>query len=74
MNSLEESTSSFIVRVWIEETAEETSQATWRGSITHVQSGEEGYLEDLDEIAAFIAPYLQAMGVKLESFERVKTA
>ena len=57
---------SFIVKVWLEEAAGETGPAVWRGSITHVSSGKRRYLKDLDEIRAFIVPYLEAMGVKLE--------
>jgi hypothetical protein len=56
---------SFVVKVWIEETDVEMSQVAWRGHITHVFSGKRRYLKDLNEITTFVAPYLQAMGVKL---------
>jgi hypothetical protein len=59
-------THSFIVKIWLEETAEEAGRATWRGHITHVPSGERRYLKKLDEITAFIRPYLQEMGVRPE--------
>ena len=55
---------SFVVKIWLEETAEEGGRTTWRGHITHVASRERRYLQDLDKIAAFIAPYLERMGVK----------
>jgi len=55
---------SFIIKVWLEETADEAGQAIWRGRITHVPSGERRYLKDLDDIAAFILPYLDRMGAK----------
>ena len=35
-----DSTLSFIVRIWVEETAEESGRSSWRGHITHVPSGE----------------------------------
>ena len=57
---------SFIVKVWLEETANQTTRALWRGHITHVLTGERRYLQDLDQISAFIAPYLKEMGVKLD--------
>ena len=57
-------TNSFIVRIWLEETAEEAGQATWRGHVTHVPSGERCYVKDLEDIIAAIAPYLEGMGVK----------
>jgi hypothetical protein len=62
---LETTVHPFIVRIWLEETAEEAGQAVWRGHITHVPSGERRYLKELDDIVAFVAPYLEEMGVKL---------
>jgi hypothetical protein len=61
----ESDTHPFIVKIWLEETAEEAGRATWRGHITHVPSGERRYIQDLDSISAFIAPYLEAMGVEV---------
>jgi hypothetical protein len=58
---------SFIVKVWIEETAQEAGQATWRGHITHVPGGERRYLQELQEIPIFIKPYLEALGVQFSS-------
>lgn len=57
-------TQSFIVRVWVEDRAEEADQGTWRGQITHVSNGNRRYLKNLNEIPDFIAPYLEAMGMK----------
>ncbi len=54
---------SFIVKVWLEETAEEAGRPTWRGRITHVPSGKKRYVKNMDEIIAFVVPYLQDMGV-----------
>lgn len=58
---------SFLVRLWIEETAEESAQAangaTWRGHVTHMPSGERRYVQDLGEITAFIRGYLEQAGV-----------
>lgn len=67
MDLFEVNTHPFIIRIWVEETAEEADRATWRGHITHVPSGERRYLKDLGDITAFIAPYLEGMGVKLET-------
>jgi hypothetical protein len=62
----------FIVKVWLEETTEQAGRVTWRGHVTHVSSGERRYLRDLDDIAAFIAPYLEKMGVRLGLLWRVR--
>ena len=65
MDETESEAQSFIVRVWVEERAEEAGRGIWRGHITHVPSHERRYLKKLDEIGDFIAPYLESMGVKL---------
>lgn len=52
---------SFIVKIWLEETAAEAGQAKWRGHITHVPDGVRRYVESLDEISNFISAYLIAM-------------
>jgi hypothetical protein len=72
VDQLELNTHSFVVKIWLEDTAEETGQARWRGHITHVQSGHRRYLESLDGIAAFITPYLVSMGVRLGIYQQVK--
>ena len=69
MDQFEVPTHSFIVKIWLEETAEEAGQALWRGHVTHVPSGERRYLQDLNEIVAFIVPYLEAMGALRGSSE-----
>lgn len=60
---LEDNASAFIVRVWLEQREVEAAPVEWRGSIEHVASGRIKYLTDLDEIARFIRPNLEAMGV-----------
>jgi len=69
MSSVEDSgegadAQSFIIKVWIEDRAGRDDQGVWRGRITHVPSYERRYLKNLGEIEDFIAPYLEAMGVK----------
>lgn len=63
MDEIESEVQSFIVRVWVEECAEEGSRGIWRGHITHVFTGRRLYLKNLDEIGDFIIPHLEAMGV-----------
>ena len=57
---------SFVIRIWLEEPAEETGQELWRGHITHVVSGNRAYFQDLDGIISFLIPYLGQMGVRNE--------
>ena len=56
---------SFVVKVWIEETAAEAGNTMWRGHITHVGTKSRRYIQRLDEIPMFIAPYLQSLGVEV---------
>jgi hypothetical protein len=65
MDSLEPDAQSFIVKVWVEDSAEAGGQGVLRGHITHIPSHERRYLKSLDEIPDFIAPHLEEMGVKL---------
>jgi hypothetical protein len=65
MELYESNTHSFIVKIWLEEIARKTGRATWRGHITLVTTGKRRYFQDLAEIATFIAPYLEEMGVKV---------
>ncbi len=50
-----------MIRIWLEETAEEAGRDFWRGHITHVPSEKRVYLKDLNTILMFIAPYLKAI-------------
>ena len=72
MNSFEATSHPFIVKIWLEETAEEAGRATWRGHITHVPSGKRRYFEDLDDVAVFIESYLEGMGIELDLCGRIR--
>lgn len=63
---------SFIVKVWLEESIEESGRAKWRGHITHVPSGERRYLQTLSAIGDFIVPYLERLGVKFGLRRRLR--
>lgn len=67
----EPETHSFIVKIWLEETASEAGVARWRGSITHVPDGDRQRVSDLTEVGRFIARYLTEMGVRLDMRWRV---
>ena len=71
MDLLEVNTHSFIVRIWLEEVASEDKGALWRGYVRHVPTGEQQYLESLEDILLFIGPYLSKMGMKLRFRSRV---
>lgn len=71
-STLENDTHSFIVKIWLEDRVEKTGRARWRGHITHVPSGVRRYLRSLDDITAFMQPYLRQMGVRLGGSARLR--
>jgi len=72
VNGAEPTVQSFVLKIWLEETAEDTGEVTWRGYIMHVPSNERYYLQDLGRIPVIIARYLEQMGVKLGMLWRVR--
>lgn len=65
MDEIESEAQSFIVKIWVEERAEEGGRGIWRGHITDVSTGRRRYLKNLNEIGDFLAPYIESMGMKL---------
>jgi hypothetical protein len=63
METSENVVHSFVIRVWLEETAVAPQQARWRGQITHIPSKQQRYIEDLDAVLQFMTPYLRSLGV-----------
>ena len=57
-----ESSLSFVIRIWLEETAEEAGQAMWRGHLTHVPSGQRRYFASLPRLSELLTPYLEELG------------
>ncbi len=74
MDLIEFNTHSFIVKIWLEESADDDHKGMWRGHITHVPGGERRYLKGLGEIAGFIVPYLASMGVQVDALSRLRAA
>jgi hypothetical protein len=69
---LEFNTHSFIVKIWLEETADEGGKPSWRGHITHVPSGKRSYLKSLSGMIAFVLPYLRSMGVRFGFIRQIR--
>jgi len=55
----------FVVRIWREPREIPGASPQWRGVIERMSGGERRYVKDVDEISAFIAPYLERMGINL---------
>ncbi len=71
-NLYEFSTLPFVIKIWLEETVEESGRTTWRGYITHVPSGRQRPIKELDDIKAFIVPYLKALGMEFGMLWRAR--
>ena len=70
MDHLENNMHSFVIKLWLEERADKFGRTLWRGRITHVASGEQRFIEDLNEIPPFIKPYLAEIHMKQEKESR----
>jgi hypothetical protein len=64
VDSIQPNTHSFVIKVWVNEVIQEQEPIVWQGRITHVPSGQVRHFVNVDEIAAFVTPYLQQLGVK----------
>jgi len=60
MDTPESKVHSFIVKLWLDESGDESRKAVWHGYITHVPDGERRYLKRLNEIVDFIKHYLES--------------
>lgn len=63
----ESSTHSFVIRVWLEETADEADQTKWRGHITHVPSNQRRYFDDLENIKQIVKSYLERTDFEIQN-------
>ncbi|MCI0394374.1 MAG: hypothetical protein L0322_05495 [Chloroflexi bacterium] len=74
MDLFEEKNHSFILRIWRENSDDSPRwRAAWRGHIKHVPSGEQRYLQSLEEIPLFVVPYLEQMGVRVSLYWRLRS-
>lgn len=64
MDLLETSTQSFVIKIWVEETAEEAGEVLWRGHITHALTGERHHFENLEEMVSVMGTYLKEIGIQ----------
>jgi hypothetical protein len=68
----ENTTCSFIIKIWIEELANEQHPARWRGHVTQVPSQQRRYIQNPYDIVRFIAPYLIALGASTQGYPRIR--
>jgi hypothetical protein len=51
----------FVIHVWLEEPARADSPALWRGSVTNVLDKRKIYFQDLNDLLAFLKPYIEQL-------------
>ncbi len=63
---------SFTVTITVEESGGTDGGATWHGRIKREPNGRPRYFRDLHAIVEFIAPFLEAMGIRTGAGGRVR--
>jgi len=63
-------THSFVVRIW-EKKGGRSEDASWRGSVTHVGTGDRLYLESLRQLPEFLSPYVDEIGGQIDFHSRL---
>jgi hypothetical protein len=61
MNSTDEETQVFIVRLWRERREIEGARPVLRGTVEHVASSERRSITNMDDVTAFVQPYIEAI-------------
>lgn len=71
MTPLDNRDSSFVLRIWWEETNEEPGgRRLWRARVQHVRSGEETYVQDLAGLLGFIERWAGGLATRDRSTDR----
>jgi hypothetical protein len=63
---------SFILRIWIERHEAVPGRVEWRGQIVHLPERTTVAIGELDDLGYVVAPYLEAMGVRLGRWWQLK--
>lgn len=56
----------FVLRLWTETREIKGAAPVWRGVIENVMTGDKRYFQELEELCAFLVPYLEEMGAELK--------
>jgi hypothetical protein len=72
VNPVEANVHSFVIKIQCQWTGKQPPRATWRGYITHIPDGERRYFKEPDDIALFIVPYLERMGIQVSVRWRIQ--
>jgi hypothetical protein len=56
----------FIIRIWVEQREIKDAEPVWRGVIEFINNNESVYFNNLEQIGIHLAPFITAMGAKVE--------
>ena len=62
----EETTRTFVLRVWKESREIKGASPTWRGMIQHVSTGERRYFADAGELTRYLERHLDELGFRAQ--------
>lgn len=63
---------SFVVRIWLESSADDDWLIKWRGQITHLPGNESQSFKDLNRVVEFILPYLKDSATPVSAGSRLR--
>ncbi len=72
MDSFEDNTNVFIVRVWLEPRDSPAARPEWRGVIEHAGTRQRRYFKNMSGITEFVEPYLEQMGIRVGQGGRLR--
>lgn len=64
---LQQSSSSFVIRIWREEAHPGQPNAPWRAHVLHTRSGEAVSVQDLDGLVAFLERWIGTLSPDSQS-------
>lgn len=64
---LQQSSGSFVIRIWREDTRAGEFGAPWRARVQHTRSGEAVSVQDLDSLIAFLERWMGSLSAEREA-------
>jgi len=58
---------SFVLRLWLEEEADEPEEPDWRGEVEHIQTGRRWTFDTLEETLSFLRRHIEEPNVSRTS-------
>lgn len=59
----------FVIKIWLEDTADDLNLPIWRGHITHIPSDKRYPLKGMGDLIPLIIPFLDEIGIDPSSLQ-----